>query len=260
MLMRLLQSWMRRPAWLCWLVALLVLPCCQYAPSVGYAESAPLVQRREVLGAHVLALLPPEQRGELAARQEAQWLADTAYKASAAIARQYDPCLPGWLNNRLVNSRFDLQERGLCWHYANDLYRELRRRRLQYFRIGCCVRDQGRGSEHNCVFVAAAEGAWPQVWILDAWRYNGRLKLIGPQEVVEDEWQEDAICTNILARIYPECHLCPMEHWARVKSGRKWNEYVPSWTPDGSSSRQGMLMQYNMYQGMKARGGKLIDY
>ncbi len=249
-----------RPLSLSLLLLCCILPACQYAPPVGYTESAPVVQRRSSLGACLLSLLPEEERQLPAAQEEARWLADTGYKAAAAIARQYEPCLPGWLNNRLVNSRFNLQERGLCWHYANDMYRELRRRRLTFFRVGCCVRDQGRGSEHNCVFLAARGGSWPHAIILDPWRYTGRLKLMDEKDILEDEWKEDTLSTAAMASIYGECHPYPMEHWARVKSGRKWNDYVPSWSPAGTSSRQGMLMQYNMYRGMQERGGRLINY
>ncbi len=238
----------------------LVLYSCQYAPPLGYAESAPLVQKRVSLCNKLLQMLPPEQQTDSAAQQEARWLADTAYKASAAIARQYDPCLPGWLNNRLVNSRLNLQERGLCWHYAHDMYRELRRRPLSYFFLGFCVRDQGESSEHNCIFIAPQDVLWPQVLILDAWRYNGRLKLIEEDEVLKDAWEPNGGTTLALSRIYTENHLYPMEHWVQVKSGRKWNEYVPSWSPEGTSSRQGMLMQQNIHHGLLKRGGKLTDY
>ncbi len=237
-----------------------LLPACRYAPPVGYAESAPVVQKRRGLYSHLLALLPAEQRCEPAAQQEARWLADTSYKAAAAIARMYRPCLAGWLNNRLVNSNFNLQERGLCWHYQHDMYRELRRRRLEFFRIGCCVRDRGEGSEHNCVYLAAASGHWPQVIILDAWRYSGRLKLIDRRGMAGAAWQDAPMSAAPLSRIYAECHVYPVEHWARVKSGRRWNDYVYSWLPEGSSSRQGMLMQHRMYWGMKRRGGRLTDY
>ncbi len=242
------------------LLPVVCLLSCQYAPPVGYAESPPVVQKREGLCHDLLALLPAEQHSLPAAQQEARWLADTAYKASAAISRQYKPCLPGWFNNRLVNSNFNLQERGLCWHYSNDLYRELRRRRLTCFRIGSCVRDKGEGSEHNGVYIMALNGQWPEAVVLDAWRYNGRLKLITRADIREDKWQQDPSITARLAGIYTECHRYPMEHWARVKSGRRWNDYVPSWSAEGSSSRQGMLMQYNMYKGLKERGGKLVDY
>ncbi len=253
---------MMHPRFVCLVFGLCLSLCqvsCQYAPPVGYAESAPLVQKRRDLASRLLAFLPPEQQAEPAAREEACWLADVSYKASASIARFNDPCLPGWLNNRMVNSNFNLQERGLCWHYAHDLYRELRRRKLEYFRIGYCVRDQGKGSEHNCLFLAAKDGVWPQAIILDAWRYNGRLKLMEGCELEGDNWKEDTRSVDALARIYTECHRYPFEHWARVKSGRKWNDYVPSWSPEGTSSRQGLIMQRNMYYGMKSRGGRLTD-
>ncbi len=242
------------------LLLVLLFPSCQTAPPLGYAESAPVAQKRDVLYADLLLLLPEHQRAERAARQEARWLADTGYKASAAIARLYEPKLAGWLNNRLVNSRLNLQERGLCWHYQHDMFRELRRRKLVYFRVGCCVRDEGKGSEHHCVFLAAQQSAWPEAIILDAWRYSGRLKLIHQDEIVEDAWEDEADLTAHLGSIYGECHSFPVEHWARVKSGRKWNDYVYSWSPEGSSSRQGMLMHYRMYQGLKERGGKLTNY
>ncbi len=122
------------------------------------------------------------------------------------------------------------------------------------------MRDQGEGAEHNCVFLAAREGALPEAIILDAWRYNGRLKLIEKKGILREEWKEDPFSTAAIASTYPECHPYPVEHWARVKSGRKWNDYVPSWSAEGSSSRQGILMQHNMYWGMKARNGQLINY
>ncbi len=242
------------------LVTWMLLPSCVTAPPLGYAESLPVVQKREGLYATLVAMLPEPERSQPAAQAEARWLADTAYKASASIARLYDPRLTCWLNNRLVNSRFNLQERGLCWQYQHDLFRELRRRKLTYFRLGCCVRDKGESSEHHCVYLTARQTAWPQAIILDAWRYSGRLKLIEQPEIEEDAWEDEAHVAAWLGHVYTECHLYPVEHWARVKSGRKWNDYVHSWSPEGSSSRQGILMQHNMYQGMQERRGKLTDY
>ena len=227
---------------------------------MGYAESRLIVQNRANLGGKFVMLLPEPEQKLHAAQQEARWLADTAYKAAAAIARLNHPRMPGWLNNRLVNSNFNLQERGLCWHYEHDMYRELRRRKLHYFRVGCCVRDQGRGSEHNCVYITARNVAWPHVIVLDAWRYNGRLKIIEERDLNMEAWQDDPVSVRYLSQIYTECHPYPIEHWARVKSGRKWNDYVSSWSPEGTASRQGMLMQYNMYMGLRQRDGKLTNY
>ena len=123
--------------------------CCP--PPITYPDSPLVVERRNTLCENLIKLLPAEQQAIPAAQEEARWLADTAYKAGAGISRVNDSNFPGWAGNYLVNAR--LQDRGLCWHYQHDMYRELRRRPLQFFRVGCCVRDQGKGSEHNCVYI-----------------------------------------------------------------------------------------------------------
>ncbi len=249
------------------LIACLLLPLslgllsgCAYAPPLGYAESAEIVSRRDVLYGKLLQLLPAEQQAVSAARAEARWLADTAYRGAASIARVNEPCLAGWFNNRLVNSSFNLQERGLCWHYQHDLYRELRRRPLAFFRLGCCVRDKGEGSEHHGVYMTGRHGAWPGVIIADAWRYSGRLKVLDEAMIREEDWQDDANCARFLDSVYYEGHRYPIEHWARVKSGLKWNDYTYSWTPEGRASRQGQLMYRAMEEGLRRRGGRPTDY
>lgn len=242
------------------ILSLLFCGGCQYAPPVGYADSAPIVARRQELCAKLVAMLPPERQTLPEARQEARWLADTAYKAAAGIATLNGPCLPGWLNNRLVNSSFNFQERGLCWHYQQDMYRELRRRPLRYFRIGCCVRDQGEGSEHNCVYLCPAGEEWPHAIILDAWKSNGRLRVMEEKDFADDDWEDAVGITHFLSAVYEEGHQYPVEHWAQVKSGKGWRDYVPSWTQEGRSSRQGRLMQKNMDEGVRARHGKLTNY
>ena len=120
-----------------------------------------------------LALLPEGQRALPAAQQEARWLADTAYKAAAGISRVNDSSFPGWAGNFFIN--INMQNRGLCWHYQHDMYRELRRRPLHFFRIGCCVRDHACLTEHNCVYLTPVDNEWPKVMVLDAWLWNGRL-------------------------------------------------------------------------------------
>ncbi len=251
-----------RPCLSCFLLAVLacLLPGCAFAPPPDYADSAPIVQKRRTLCASLLALLPQGQRQEAAAQQEARWLADTAYRASASIARINEPCLAGWFNNMLVNSTFNLQERGLCWHYQHDLFRELRRRPLKFFRLGCCVRDRDKRAEHHCVYLCSRQGAWPHAMILDAWRYSGRLKVMGMRDIAGDAWEDDPPSARYLSLVYCEKHRFPMEHWARVKSGRRWNDYVPSWTEEGAATRQGQLMYRAAEEGLRRRGGRLTDY
>ena len=229
---------------------------CQSAPKPGYTELAHVVEKRQKLQKKLLEMLPEGQRA--AAQQEATWLADTAYKASAAIARYNDPIFVNWLNNRAVNTRKNFRHRGLCWHYQHDLYRELRRRPLTYFELGCCLRDQGRGGEHHVVYIKSKSGKWPSIVMLDAWWLAGRL-------VVEDEkdtdgWSDDPKSTERLNKIYPAGHNRPMEHWSMVRTGTRYADYVYSDSPAARETAQWKYMQEQMKKGLQERKGKPFDY
>ncbi len=237
------------------LAAALLLPAC-YPPPVTYPACPLVVERRTTLADHLLELLPAAQRQQPAAQQEARWLADTAYAASAAISRINGSFFPGWAGNALINAR--LQDRGLCWHYQHDLYRELRRRRLAFFRIGCCVRDQGRMAEHNCLYIKARDGKWPEAWVLDAWMWNGRLKVDRATELNLKRWSDrPAVCYR-LCRVYTECHHYPVEHWYSLRGpdgeyGEFWDAYV-------RRSSQYRRMYENVQEGKKLHPGSLKNY
>ncbi len=243
------------------LSALLLVPACQHAPQMSYLGTPQAAEQQQQTESKLLALLPAEEQSLPAARQEAHWLTQTAYRGAVSIAAINNPLLwPAWMNNRLVNAPGHIRERGLCWHYQHDLFRELRRRPLQFFKLGCCVRDQGHGSEHNCVYATAKGKTWPHVLVFDAWRKNGRLVVMDEQDLSGEDWQDSPASTAFLTSVYAEGHRYPVEHWAMVKGGRSWKDYVPSWSARGMSSRQGILMQQNMYNGLQSRQGKPTDY
>ncbi len=151
----------------------------------------------------LVALLPQNEQTQKDALQEAAWLSNTAVEQSVEIARANDPLFIGWMNNILVNSKF--RDRGLCWQYQHDLYRELRRKPLKYFALGATVRDQGRGREHNCVYVCAKGRALSDSIVLDPWAKCGNLKLIYPEDR-EKNWEESPNLQNILQSYFPEGH------------------------------------------------------
>lgn len=239
----------------------LIFSACQTAPPAGYAEQAHIVQKRAELRDNLIKLLPEEQRKLPQAIEEAQWLADTAYKGAAAIGRINKPeRWPAWRNNTLVNSSSNRLERGLCWHYQHDMYRELRRRPLLYFNIGCCVRDEKTGSEHNCVYICSKTDTWPHVWVLDAWKNAGRLIVMDGKELDYDDWQDRPSSTEWLELVYPEGHRYPIEHWATVRTDEHWNKHEPSYTPKGSSTTQAQRMRENIRKGLEERNGNPISY
>ena len=238
------------------IAVLLLLSACQNAPQPGYTKLPQVVQRCSAIQQKILELLPAQERA--AAREEAAWLARTATAGAAAIARYNDPVLVNWLNNRMVNTRHHWRHRGLCWHYQHDLYRELRRRPLHYFRLGCCVRDANTGSEHHVVYIRSRHEQWPKAILLEAWHYAGRLHLI--ENWQDDDWQDDPGVTQKLARIYPEGHRLPLEHWAMVRRSTRYNDYVYSHSPEARNTPQWLYMQEQMKQGLKRRKGKAVDY
>lgn len=241
---------------LVFLLLSLVFISCQSAPRLGYTELPNVVEKRQELKEKLLHLLPENQRA--AALQEATWLADTAFAASAAIARYNDPIFVNWLNNRAVNTRKHFRHRGLCWHYQHDLYRELRRRPLKFYNLGCCVRDQGRGGEHHVVYVISKNGKWPAIVMLDAWWYAGRLRV--EDESDAEDWFDDPRSTQNLNKIYPAGHNRPMEHWSMVRTGTRYADYVYSDLPAAQNSVQWKYMQEQMKKGLLKRGGKAYEY
>lgn len=236
------------------LVAALALSdCCP--PPVSYAESPVVVKRRATLSDNLVALLPAEQR-PAEAKEEARWIADTAYKAAAGISRVNGSHFPGWAGNALINAR--LQDRGLCWHYQHDMFRELRRRPLRFFRIGCCVRDEAKPSEHNCIYVAPKEAAWPHAWVLDAWMWNGRLKVDDARELSPRRWHDLPSVCHTQELYYPEGHTFPIEHWSILRDVN--GDYQGYWVDETRRSAQYRRMYDNIQRGKEEHPGSLMNY
>ena len=227
-----------------------------YPAQIQYPYTAVVTQRRATLKDNLLSLLPVEQRQLPAAQEEAQWLSDTAYKASAGISRVNNSNFPGWAGNALINAW--IQDRGLCWHYQHDMYRELRRRKLSYFRIGCCVRDHTRLTEHNCVYIATADGTWPKAWVLDAWMWNGRLKVDAAWELDQAIWGDLPEICSMLSITYPEEHTYPSEHWFSVRCDDA--QYLISSANKARCSKQYRRMYENIQRGQQEHPDKPTNY
>lgn len=234
---------------------------CVSAPTAAQMVSPAALHEQGETAARLLAMLPAEQQALPEAQAEARRLGAVLHRGAAAVARVNDPVLSGWLHNRMVNSTFRWRQRGLCWHYQHDLYRELRRRPLSFFRIGCCVLDKGKGSEHHCLYLCEKNHGWQDGIVVCAWRYSGIIKFWDAETLRSRRCEDEPAVTHFLAGIYPEGHTLPMEHWARVRADEGgMRAYLDADTPAGRNCRQGRLMQENCRRGLEQRRGRPTDY
>jgi hypothetical protein len=118
---------------------------------------------------------------------EAARVARTATEEAAALAAEYRPARPAWFNNILVNA--GLRERGLCYHWANELFLRLHplAPRTLEFHLGVAGRDTSR--EHNAVVVTARGRPFREGLVLDAWRHGGCLHAVPVTNDTRYPWQ-----------------------------------------------------------------------
>lgn len=118
---------------------------------------------------------------------EAALLADTATEQAAQLSRDYRPARPAWFNNMLINA--GLRKRGLCYHWANELFLRLHplAPRTLEFHLGVAGRDTPK--EHNAVVVTARGRPFTEGLVLDAWRHGGRLHAVPVTHDLRYPWQ-----------------------------------------------------------------------
>jgi hypothetical protein len=139
-------------------------------------------QRVEDLS-RALAILGPASDSN-----EARLVAETAIGYSTFLAQEYRLVRPPFLHNVMV--RLNLKDRGLCYHWTEDLMQRLEELELKNYRLHWAVAYRGSElREHNSVVITANGNAFEQGMVLDPWRYSGKL-FFSP--VTEDRypWQE----------------------------------------------------------------------
>ena len=105
---------------------------------------------------------------------EARILAETAVRESAVLAEEYQLVRPAVAHNLLVV--FGIRERGLCYHWTEDLMSKLQALGLKSFQLHWGVAYRGSElREHNCVVVNAKGQRFAKGIVLDPWRNSGNL-------------------------------------------------------------------------------------
>lgn len=107
-------------------------------------------------------------------KREAQTLAETAVRESAVLAEEYQLVRPAVAHNLLVV--FGVKDRGLCYHWTEDLMNRLQALNLKSFQLHWGVAYRGSElREHNCVVITAIGQSFSDGILLDPWRNSGNL-------------------------------------------------------------------------------------
>ena len=130
------------------------------------------------------------------ARAEANRLAHVAEREARALAISYRVSGPAWFHNCLVN--IGIKERGLCWHYMEDMFARLHAENPRHFDLHTAVRDDDSTFlEHNCVLLSAKGQPFASGWVLDPWVKPGSLQLVRPRGDGRP-WHEQRGYTRVL--------------------------------------------------------------
>jgi len=106
--------------------------------------------------------------------QEARQVAETAITYSSDLAEKYNLVRPAILHNVFV--RIGLKDRGLCYHWTEDLMKQLQLLDLKTYQLYWGVAYRGSElREHNSVVITARGEAFEKGMILDPWRNSGDL-------------------------------------------------------------------------------------
>lgn len=118
--------------------------------------------------------------------QEAASLAQVAVEQATNLAREYDATWPPWFHNTMVNSGF--KDRGLCFHWANDLFLRLHALGLRSLDLHLAVARMDTSREHNAVVITVSGRPFESGLVLDAWRGSGAL-FSGPVSTDKYPWK-----------------------------------------------------------------------
>ena len=105
---------------------------------------------------------------------EARQVAETAITYSNQLADEYRLVRPAVLHNLLI--RVGLKDRGLCYHWTEDLLKRLQALDLRTYQLHWGVAHRGSDlREHNSVVITARGQAFEKGMVLDPWRNSGDL-------------------------------------------------------------------------------------
>ncbi len=166
---------------LTFVLLLVLLAGCAKAPPALESVEAAKAQAQQLSE----AIMQLSGEGD---RAEAELIARTAVKKSADLFVAYQVETFPRLHNLLIG--MGLKERGLCYHWADDLQAELEKLEVRHYAFHAAVANRGSYYfEHSSVVLTVKDQPFGSGLVLDAWRHSGNLYWV---RVGEDEYEWEA--------------------------------------------------------------------
>jgi hypothetical protein len=122
-----------------------------------------------------------EGLGQGADPVEARRAAEAAVTRSLRLAEEYRVVPPARWHNLLI--QMGLRDRGLCYHWTEDLMAHLQALHLANYELHWGVAHPGSDlREHNSVVVTALNQPFEKGLVLDPWRNSGELTWVRVEE------------------------------------------------------------------------------
>lgn len=120
-------------------------------------------------------------------KQEAKEFSSKVIKYSKQLAFEYEVETPALFHNTLIN--LGLKERGLCYHYANDLLSFLESKKYKSFEFKKVISSRDKYFEHTALILTRDDIKFENAIIFDAWRDTGELFFSSIKEDKRYEWE-----------------------------------------------------------------------
>ncbi|AUQ75895.1 hypothetical protein [Phaeobacter piscinae] len=133
---------------------------------------------------HAIEALSPDVDPAEAARA-----AQIAHSHATALAEEYQVTTSPILHNTLVNS--GVRQRGLCYHYAEDMQARLQSEGFQSLTILRAIaepRNSFRIEHSSAVIAPKGAGIYGGI-VLDPWRYGGKLYWSATSDDPRYDWE-----------------------------------------------------------------------
>ncbi len=106
-------------------------------------------------------------------KHEAKKFSQEVIFFSKKLAFEYEVQTPALIHNTLIN--LGLKQRGLCYHYANDLLSFLKSKNFKTINFKKVIAKRGEYFEHTALILTRDDIKFENAIIFDAWRDSGEL-------------------------------------------------------------------------------------